>query len=146
MEAEWRAALEKREAERRVREAEWRERLESLERERAARDIAWRQVRPLACRQPLDGLDTPSLACCCDHILLVLYSCLLNTRIWPHKSAVIVIGHHMSCNGGQPPSTSLPPWQHLSACASYRWSRRELRKRRSGAHAGTSSSPPSYLA
>ena len=45
MEAEWRAALEKREAERRVREAEWRERLESLERERAARDLAWRQVR-----------------------------------------------------------------------------------------------------
>ncbi|CAI6010640.1 unnamed protein product [Closterium sp. NIES-65] len=44
LEQEWREAIERREAERRVREGEWRSRLEALERDRAQRESMWRQV------------------------------------------------------------------------------------------------------
>lgn len=43
LEKEWREAIERREAERRLREKEWRDRMEALERERMARDQAWRE-------------------------------------------------------------------------------------------------------
>ncbi|CAI5457932.1 unnamed protein product [Closterium sp. Yama58-4] len=44
LEQEWREAIERREAERRVREGEWRSRLEALERDRAQRESMWRQM------------------------------------------------------------------------------------------------------